>query len=159
MLLSQSLPESVDASLSRCFLEQCQLDKYFDDFSQNWGPMAKKVKAEETEIKRLACPFFKRDPHRYKDQSKCVGPGWTTVHRLKEHLYRRHRLPVHCLRCHNVFPNDQGLEQHSQSQAPCQRTAGAKTLEGITSSQERQLRTRKRSDRTEEEKWRGVYRI
>lgn len=126
---------------------------------ENEAPKTKKAKTEETEVKRLACPFFKRDPHRYKDQSKCVGPGWTTVHRLKEHLYRRHRLPVHCLRCHDVFPDDKGLEQHSQSQVPCQLTAGAKTLEGITSSQERQLRSRRRSDRTEEEKWRDVYRI
>lgn len=129
------------------------------DNEENEGPKTKKAKTEEAEVKRLACPFFKRDPHRYQHQGKCVGPGWTTVHRLKEHLYRRHRLPVHCLRCHEVFLNEQGLEQHSQSQVPCQRTAGAKTLEGITSSQERQLRSRKRSDRTEKEKWRDVYRI
>ncbi|ROV95404.1 hypothetical protein VMCG_08478 [Cytospora schulzeri] len=129
------------------------------DGEENEGPRMKKAKIDETEVKRLACPFFKRDPHRYKDQSKCVGPGWTTVHRLKEHIYRRHRLPVHCLRCHHVFPSHEGLEKHSQSQVPCQRTAGTKTLEGITSSQERQLRSRKRSDKTEEEKWRDVYRI
>lgn len=129
------------------------------DGEENEVPKTKRAKIETTEVKRLACPFFKRDPQRYKDQSKCVGPGWPTVHRLKEHLYRRHRLPVYCLRCHDVFPNEEGLEQHSQSQVPCQRTGGAKTLEGITSSQERQLRSRKRSDRTEEEKWRDVYRI
>ncbi|KUI56146.1 hypothetical protein VP1G_03445 [Cytospora mali] len=126
---------------------------------ENEGPKAKKVKTDETEVKRLACPFFKRNPHRYKDQGKCVGPGWSTVHRLKEHLYRRHCLPVHCLRCHEVFPDNASLERHSQLRDPCQLRVGVKALEGITSSQEKQLRSRKRSDKTEEEKWRDVYRI
>ncbi|KAK7740780.1 hypothetical protein SLS53_005248 [Cytospora paraplurivora] len=129
------------------------------DEEESGGPMTKKAKTDETEFKRLACPFFKRNPYRYRDQGKCVGPGWTTVHRLKEHLYRRHRLPIHCLRCHDVFLSDADLEKHYQSQTPCQLRAGVKTLEGITSSQEKQLRSRKRSDKTEEDKWRDVYRI
>lgn len=125
---------------------------------ENDGPRLKKTKIDETEVRRLACPFFKKNPYKYKDQSKCVGPGWTTVHRLKEHLYRRHRLPVHCLRCQETFFNEDGLEQHLRSPTPCQRRA-VKTLEGISPSQERQLRSRKRSDKTEEEKWRDVYQI
>jgi hypothetical protein len=32
---------------------------------------------------RFACPFFKRDPSRYKDLRSCPGPGWTSIHRLK----------------------------------------------------------------------------
>lgn len=129
------------------------------DDEESGGPMTKKAKTDETEVKRLACPFFKRNPHKYKDQGKCVGPGWTTVHRLKEHIFRRHRLPIHCLRCHDVFLNEEGLEKHYQSQTPCQLRAGVKSLEGITASQERQLRSRKRSDKTEEDKWRDVYRV
>jgi hypothetical protein len=45
------------------------------DNEENEAPKPKKAKSEEAEVRRLACPFFKRNPHRYKDQSKCVGPG------------------------------------------------------------------------------------
>ncbi|ROW13874.1 hypothetical protein VPNG_03638 [Cytospora leucostoma] len=138
---------------------QAITDDEGSDDEESGGPTTKKAKTDETEVKRLACPFFKRNPHRYKDQGKCVGPGWITVHRLKEHIYRRHRLPIHCLRCHKVFLSDDGLEKHYQAQTPCQLRAGVKTLQGITSSQERQLRSRKRSDKTEEDKWRDVYRV
>lgn len=44
---------------------------------------AKMAKTEEFETRRLACPFFKRNPHRYKEERSCVGPGWMTVHRVK----------------------------------------------------------------------------
>ena len=32
---------------------------------------------------KYACPFFKRDPEKYKNYRSCPGPGWETVHRLK----------------------------------------------------------------------------
>lgn len=32
---------------------------------------------------KLACPFYKRDPEKYRNQRSCPGPGWNTVHRLK----------------------------------------------------------------------------
>jgi hypothetical protein len=42
-----------------------------------------------------------------------------TVHRLKEHLYRRHMLPIHCYRCREVFLNDRLLQLHSRSKTQC----------------------------------------
>jgi hypothetical protein len=33
--------------------------------------------------RRLACPYFKRDPRKYSEERSCVGPGWRTVHRVK----------------------------------------------------------------------------
>lgn len=134
------------------------------DNEDNEAPKPKKAKSEETEVRRLACPFFKRNPHKYKDQSKCVGPGWMTVHRLKEHLYRRHMLPIHCYRCREVFASDRLLQLHSRSQVRCAlrddtAQGGGQELEGIDASQERQLRSRRRTDKTEEEKWRDVFRI
>lgn len=33
--------------------------------------------------KRLACPYFKKDPGRYHTWRSCSGPGWETVHRIK----------------------------------------------------------------------------
>lgn len=33
--------------------------------------------------RRFACPYFKRDPRKYRKHRSCVGPGWTAVHRVK----------------------------------------------------------------------------
>jgi hypothetical protein len=33
--------------------------------------------------KRLACPYYKRDPHAHKSSKACGGPGWYKMHRLK----------------------------------------------------------------------------
>ncbi|KAF6839197.1 hypothetical protein CPLU01_01935 [Colletotrichum plurivorum] len=46
--------------------------------------------AEKTIRDLLACPYFKWDPRRYCQQKPCCGPGWTTVHRLKEDTWREY---------------------------------------------------------------------
>ncbi|KAI0456678.1 transcription regulator HTH, apses-type DNA-binding domain-containing protein [Xylaria acuta] len=33
--------------------------------------------------KRLACPYFKKDPVRFQTKQSCCGPSWETVHRLQ----------------------------------------------------------------------------
>jgi len=38
--------------------------------------------AEEPPL-RLACPYFKKNPRRYRLSRSCPGPGWSTVHRVK----------------------------------------------------------------------------
>lgn len=54
-----------------------------DEDEDGQGLGSKKIKIEENLGKRLACPFFKRNPQRYQEERSCVGPGWRTVHRLK----------------------------------------------------------------------------
>lgn len=42
--------------------------------------------AEECEPRKLACPFFKRNPTQYTSSKKfrsCCGPGWAKIHHLK----------------------------------------------------------------------------
>lgn len=46
------------------------------------SPRVKRRKLTETSLK-FACPFFKRDPTHYQSERTCVGPGWTTIHRVK----------------------------------------------------------------------------
>lgn len=54
-----------------------------DDEEDDKGSGSKRMKVDENPGKRLACPFFKRNPQRYQEERSCVGPGWRTVHRLK----------------------------------------------------------------------------
>lgn len=34
-------------------------------------------------LQKLACPYYKRSPHKYSKFRSCKGPGWDSVHRLK----------------------------------------------------------------------------
>lgn len=35
------------------------------------------------ETKRLACPYYKRNPSKYCKWTSCPGPGWDEIHRVK----------------------------------------------------------------------------
>ena len=35
------------------------------------------------QLRPLACPYYQRDPRKYRHQRGCAGPGWKSVHRLK----------------------------------------------------------------------------
>uniref|UniRef100_A0A8H7N7A5 C2H2-type domain-containing protein n=1 Tax=Bionectria ochroleuca TaxID=29856 RepID=A0A8H7N7A5_BIOOC len=125
------------------------------------GPPGKGKGQAEPEILKLACPFFKYNPERYKHNNACSEHSWPSMHRLKEHLYRCHRQPKYrCRRCQHIFTNDRDLLLHQQSMTPCERK-NPEYVEGFDEAQERLLKSRKRSKPkpTESEKWRIVYKI
>jgi hypothetical protein len=78
----------------------------------------------------------------------------------REHLYRNHMLSIHCLRCQHTFPTEIQLFDHTRAEPPCLASPNP-PLEGLNALQERRLRSRKRDTevRTEEDKWRKVYKI
>ncbi|KAG4258035.1 hypothetical protein FPRO03_02990 [Fusarium proliferatum] len=110
---------------------------------------------------KYACPYFKYNPSKYQDWRTCPGPGWNDVHRVKEHLYRRHKQPQYrCARCWQPFTDQQGLTHHQRANEPCPlREMGY--VEGFDATQERNLRSRKRANQkhSETEKWRRVFKI
>ncbi|KAF2280372.1 uncharacterized protein EI97DRAFT_455271 [Westerdykella ornata] len=106
---------------------------------------------------RFACPFYKHDPDRYRNRRTCPGPGWPTVHRMKEHLYRAHAQPIFCPRCYTMFDADSDLSNHLRSD-PCQMTA-PQPIEGIDRETLALLRKRSPPLRLEEDKWRDTYQM
>ncbi|KAL2008441.1 hypothetical protein VTN00DRAFT_6635 [Thermoascus crustaceus] len=110
--------------------------------------------------KKFACPYFKRNPLKYQRVRSCPGPGWHTVHRMKEHLYRRHALPIRCPRCYQSFKSDEALKNHQRAPQSCE-VCEEDTIEGFDKEQEKKLKSRKRSSlkQSEEDRWREVYRI
>ena len=44
---------------------------------------AKSTKQGAPGAPRFACPYFKRNPDKYRHERACSGPGWTSIHRLK----------------------------------------------------------------------------
>lgn len=60
-------------------------DEEEDEGDENHLPRAKLSKVQEDAMvdAKLACPFFKHNPRKYKTQRPCCGPGWDQVHRIK----------------------------------------------------------------------------
>ena len=89
-----------------------------------------------------------------------LPPIGNLLTRNREHLYRCHRLPIHCLYCHETFDSDKLLQVHLRADRPCT-TLDLPPLDGIDAIQEKLLRSRKKShkDWTEADKWRDAYRI
>ncbi|KAL2266840.1 hypothetical protein VTJ83DRAFT_4117 [Remersonia thermophila] len=111
--------------------------------------------------KKFACPYFKRNPKKYRNWTSCPGPGWDEVHRVKTHLYRRHQLPIQCPRCWLVFKSDGELQGHIQQDPPCQKQEKQTLQDGFTKDQEKKLRSRKKThaEMNDEDKWREIYMI
>ncbi|KAF2830185.1 hypothetical protein CC86DRAFT_403493 [Ophiobolus disseminans] len=116
--------------------------------------------ASQAEGMRLACPYYKRNHQKHQPSRACAGPGWPKVHRLKEHLYREHAMPLFCRRCNMTFENESQITDHSRSMDMCIVTD---TLppEGFDKDQEKELKKRKKMFRaeSEEQKWKIVYLI
>jgi hypothetical protein len=80
----------------------------------------------------------------------------------REHVYRRHVLPIRCMRCFENFKDEATLGQHAQADAPCKRPTfhPTDTLEGCDKDQEKRLKCRKRKPgETEEDRWTGKLTI
>ncbi|ORY65984.1 uncharacterized protein BCR38DRAFT_483648 [Pseudomassariella vexata] len=110
--------------------------------------------------KRLACPYFKNNPQRYHAWRSCPGPGWETNHRVKEHLYRNHALPISCPRCHTTFESERHRDAHVRSYERCEVRSPLQT-EGFDATQKELLRRRRPEQKkmSEGDKWREVYMI
>ncbi|KAI0454375.1 hypothetical protein F5B21DRAFT_504475 [Xylaria acuta] len=120
-------------------------------------------KGKGKEILRFACPYFKYNRTKYQQWPNCPGPGWSDVHRVKEHLYRRHRQPrFRCARCWECFDSEQNYIDHQRALVPCELELGEReSVEGFDADQERQLRSRKKKSHivSETDKWNAVYQI
>ena len=110
--------------------------------------------------RKLACPFFKHNPCGHSTNRACVYPGFPSISRVKEHLYRNHTLPIQCPRCCQTFSNEDDCLQHQRAQRGCEWKEGD-PLEGVSKAQEAKLRRKKRSTSSfpDEARWKVIYKI
>ncbi|KAH6676107.1 hypothetical protein F5X68DRAFT_264302 [Plectosphaerella plurivora] len=132
-----------------------------DGDQRTGGRTIKRTKTTERN-KKFACPYYKHDPIKHAHTRTCSGPGWDEVHRVKEHVYRRHELPqVKCNRCYEYFGDERDLEDHQRMDVPCiVRERGAMDPgQGFDEHQKMLLKSGKKSKLTEIERWKEVYSI
>ncbi|KAI2616313.1 hypothetical protein GGR54DRAFT_641739 [Hypoxylon sp. NC1633] len=123
---------------------------------------SKRAKKDTEPEQKFACPYYKHDPRAHSKNRSCAGPGWTTLHRLKEHLYRVHRLPKHtCPRCNEPFDDARDLAEHIRADVPCGKLEKIPVLQGIDETTEAELKVRKKScpSITDEQRWKDIYMI
>ncbi|CAN9428209.1 unnamed protein product [Alternaria alternata] len=106
---------------------------------------------------KFACPFYKHEPDRYRNRRTCPGPGWPSVHRMKEHLYRSHSQPIFCPICYETFTSDKAQSTHVRLRQ-CENSP-PREIEGIDRETIRTLKKRTPAYMLEEDKWRDVYQV
>ncbi|KAI1348953.1 hypothetical protein F5Y01DRAFT_317304 [Xylaria sp. FL0043] len=118
-------------------------------------------KFESSMVRKLACPIFKKDAHNAAISGTCRGPGWDSISRVKEHLYRRHTLKNQCVRCRKGFDSASDLATHLRNPERCPVLDILPETITITGDQVTELRYRggKRKNYSNEEKWKSLYRI
>nr|RBQ85603.1 hypothetical protein FVER53263_10553 [Fusarium verticillioides] len=87
---------------------------------QSMAPPPQKQSRHTFEL-RFACPYNKRCPNRFG--GACSNFGFPDMHRLKEHLFRRHFLgcdnKTRCGRCKSIFPESE-IQDHLILTVACQ---------------------------------------
>lgn len=103
----------------------------------------------------LACPFFKKDPVRWRN---CYRHGLTRIRDVKQHIRRAHRARPYCPTCGEVFeddPTEERLNRHVRSRE-CEPKVFDRP-QGITWQQREQLARRVPSGLSEAEQWFVVF--
>ncbi|KAF4454524.1 hypothetical protein FALBO_15812 [Fusarium albosuccineum] len=131
-----------------------------DDQDKRRKTEAASTKASPTKLPlvSLACPFMKRYPDR--TWAKCCQKPWSSVHRIKEHIYRNHELPIHCDRCFHNFKVEEELAHHLRQDERCALAPRPTEMIGINAAVRKKLKSRKGiQNATEEKKWEHVFKI
>ncbi|KAK4454270.1 hypothetical protein QBC34DRAFT_155979 [Podospora aff. communis PSN243] len=114
---------------------------------------------EEDISKRYACPFYKQNPSKYQNRT-CIGPGFSSVSRVKEHIYRKHGPPpFECPRCFRTFSERLSIQEHLRAAEPCIARTREEQPPGISKLQMETLKKREKKTASGPERWRAIYRI
>ncbi|KAI1872460.1 hypothetical protein JX265_005340 [Neoarthrinium moseri] len=113
----------------------------------------KKRRVKEDKLS-LGCPFFKKDAMAHH---RCGTYVLTRIRDVKQHLTRRHQMPIYCPRCIQTFDDESARDSHVRDTFCEQRPYGQ--LEGITEQQKKHLTRKAPANQSEEEQWYGIFDI
>ncbi|PHH92561.1 hypothetical protein CDD83_6840 [Cordyceps sp. RAO-2017] len=129
-------------------------DEDDDDDVRGRRPKKPRPSADDVLARRLACPYRKWKPLAYRE---CGSKTLRTMSRVKQHLRRFHRRPLHCPLCYDSVSSTGDLEDHLRARSCPVREK--KTVEGITEDQEKELSKRVNTSKSLEAQWNDVFAI
>ncbi|KAK0639446.1 hypothetical protein B0T16DRAFT_395178 [Cercophora newfieldiana] len=126
-----------------------------DDTSHSPNFSRKKQRGEK-EVPTFACPFLKKDPVAHK---QCCMFVLSRIRDVKQHLRRRHQMPIYCPRCVKIFENEDDRDDHIL-ESNCIRQPGKPGKpDGITERQKKALSEKAPASQPPEAQWFGIYKI
>ncbi|KAL5422851.1 hypothetical protein PMIN04_004366 [Paraphaeosphaeria minitans] len=72
--------------------------------------------------KHFACPYLKHNPLEYAETQSCSRKGWTTIHGVRQHVYRCHIMPIKCPGCSQSFESSRLFAHHLHVEPHCDST-------------------------------------
>ncbi|KAF3797128.1 hypothetical protein GCG54_00009098 [Colletotrichum gloeosporioides] len=123
-----------------------------DEAEQNGDRKRKKNNEDDADNKTLACPYFKKDRRVY---GSCCGRKLSRIRDVKQHLKRRHYLPIYCPVCNEVFARETVRDEHT-IQRNCERGTRPKP-EGVSVAQQQELNRRANRQHSEDEQWHAIF--
>jgi hypothetical protein len=103
----------------------------------------------------LACPMYKYDKTRHRG---CSRLQLTRVRDVKQHLVRRHRMPIYCPICKQSFSDEKSRDVHTNELA-CKEPPGGVSITGITEEQREALSRRVNRSLDEAGQWNSIWDI
>ncbi|KAK1750092.1 hypothetical protein QBC47DRAFT_394584 [Echria macrotheca] len=103
----------------------------------------------------FACPFLKKDPSKYLS---CCAYTLSRIRDVKQHLGRKHSMPIYCPRCIATFSDEIKRDTHVRQSNCTERPLHARP-DGISEAQKTQLARRPPANSTAWEQWYGVFEI
>lgn len=154
---TQTQPASRGSGQTRPFKRRHQsasqdIDQELDDVC----PAAVQVKNREdddTPTPLFACPFYKKDRHKYH---LCLGYHLRRIKDVKQHIYRKHSKPeFYCSRCFCVFNEAPSRDAHTRL-ASCEIRTDP-SYDGISSEQKKVLAQYANRSKQVREQWFEIW--
>ncbi|KAH7028078.1 uncharacterized protein B0I36DRAFT_146906 [Microdochium trichocladiopsis] len=102
----------------------------------------------------FSCPFLKKDSTKHGECSKYM---LSRIRDVKQHLGRKHQMPIYCPRCIETFSDEDSRDEHNRN-VDCERSQLGKP-EGITEAQKKALGKKAPANQSQEEQWYGIFDI
>ncbi|GFF41072.1 hypothetical protein IFM61606_05284 [Aspergillus udagawae] len=116
---------------------------------------SKRLKASKSEDRalRFACPFFKRHPESFRI---CGMSDHENSSRIKQHISRKHRMPIYCPRCSETFKSEHNRDTHVRD-ADC--PVGPKANFICATAEQLRKLSRRNVHQTDRDNWNAIYKI
>jgi hypothetical protein len=123
-----------------------------DNQSQPRAAGAKKTKTASNCNRRLACPYWKKEPELHRG---CYKKVLSQVKYVKLHLYRFHEAPICCPCCGSLFEDESSRDQHARARE-CEVRVFIPTG-GLTRAQLKEIHQRADPKLSEEQQWFKIW--